>query len=126
MSRLIATAKGIHASVDSCVLHITEAEQAIVAKRVDIGCGHLQDALRVSKFVLKYSIDSGFRNAPVVAQAIHRLISVINTLEEISTIHGWSDKCIRYQNKKRKRDSNYEGTSERLAEGVREMKRMMM
>lgn len=125
MNQITATANMIHASVDSCVSHINEASDAISEKRVDEGCLHLQNALRVSKFILKYAIDSGFRNAPVVSQALERLISVINTLDDISRLQGWGEKCIRYQDRKRKLGSNYENVSIDLAEGVKTMKTMI-
>lgn len=125
MNHIASTANMIHASVDSCISHINEASDAISDKRVDDGCKHLQSALRVSKFILKYTIDSGFRNTAVVSQALERLIPVINTLDEISKLQGWGEKCIRYQDKKRKLGCNYENESTDLVEGVKTMKTMI-
>lgn len=125
MNHVSAVANMIHTSVDSCVSHINEADNAISERRVDEGCTHLQSALRISKFIIRYVTDSGFRNAPVVSQAMSRLSVVINTLDDISRVKGWGDKCMRYTEKKRKLGSNYENVSVDMAEEVRIIKRMI-
>ena len=125
MNHVSAVANMIHASVDSCVSHINEADREISRRRVDDGCVHLRNALSVAKFILRYAIESGTRNAPVVSQALKRLGSVIKTLDDISRVQGWGDKCMRYLEKKRKLRSNYENVSVDMAEEVRMMKRMI-
>ncbi len=126
MNHVSSVANMIHASVDSCVSHINEADEALSRRRVDDGCVHLQNAFGVAKFILVYAIQSGTRNSPVVSQALERLRTVINTLDEISRIQGWGDKCTRYMDKKRKLGSNYENVSVDMAQEVRTMKRMIM
>ena len=125
MNHVSAVANMIHTSVESCVSHINEADNAISERRVDDGCIHLQSALRISKFILMYATESGFRNAPVVSQALSRLRVVINTLDDISRVKGWGDRCTRYTEKKRKLGSNYENVSVDMEEEVRIMKRMI-
>jgi len=72
MDQIVALSNTIHSGVDSCVVHINEANESISKRRVGEGCVHIQDALRVSRFLLSYAINSGFRNAPVVVQAMER------------------------------------------------------
>lgn len=125
MNQIVALSNTIHSGVDSCVVHINEANTAISKRRVGEGCVHIQDALRVSRFVLGYAVNSGFRNAPVVVQAMERLKIVINTLDDIANIQLWGEKCFRYQNKKRKLDTMDEETSPDFSREIKSMKRII-
>lgn len=123
MDQIVALSNTIHSGVDSCVVHINEANESISKRRVGEGCVHIQDALRVSRFLLSYAINSGFRNAPVVVQAMERLKLVINTLDDIANIQLWGEKCFRYQNKKRKLNINDENTFPDFSREIKSMKR---
>lgn len=126
MNHVSAVANMIHAGVDSCMSHIEEASREISEHRVEDGCMHLHNALIVSRFIRKYALESGSRNAPVVSQALERSVSVINTLDDIYKIQGWGEKCTRYMEKKRKMGSRYENISIDIEEEVRALKRMIL
>lgn len=120
MNHVSSVANMIHAGVDSCMSHIEEASCGISEHRVEDGCMHLHNALRVSKFIRKYAVESGYRNAPVVSQALERLVPVINTLDDIYRRQGWGEKFTRYTEKKRK------NISIDISEEVRITKRMVL
>lgn len=122
MNHVSAVANIIHAGVDSCMSHIQEASRGISESRIEEGYKHLQNALMVSRFIRKYAVESGSRNAPVVSQALERLVHVINTLDDIYRIQGWGEKFARYSNKKRKIGLDYDNVSVEIEKEFRAMR----
>lgn len=122
MNHVSSVANMIHAGVDSCMSHIEEASRGISESRMEEGYMHLQNALMVSRFIRNYVVESGSRNAPVVSQALERLVNVINTLDDIYRIQGWGEKFARYTTKKRKIGLDYENVSVDIEEEIRVMR----
>lgn len=122
MNHVSAVSNMIHAGVDLCMSHIEKASRGIAECRMEEGYMHLQNALMVSSFIRKYAVESGYRNAPVVSQALERLVHVIHTLDDVYRIQGWGEKFARYKNKKRKIGLDYENISVEIEKEVRAMR----
>jgi len=118
----LSTARIIESTIVVIASHIDDASVSISNRQVVTGCEQLGKAIRAANMIRDYMTHSDHINSPVVRQQMSQLEEVHKTLEEISELHGWGDKCKRYLDRKRKLGSNYENVSVDISAGVRSLR----
>ena len=119
----VSTARIIESTIVVISSHIDDASASISNRQVVTGCERLGKAIRAANMVRDYMTQSDHLNSPVVRRQMRRLAEVHNTLEDISELQGWGDKCKRYLDQKRKFGSNYENVSVDISAGARRLRR---
>ena len=121
-SPTLASARIIESTIVIIQSHLDDANRSVSRGDAVQGCEQLAKAIRAAIMIRDYMFQSEHIHAPIVRQQMTRLALVHNTLEDITDLQGWGDRCKRYMDKKRKRGTNYENVSFDIIGGVRRMR----